>query len=126
MSFSGHARTDIVHVSIIRVHRSGYARQHERVRDSITWYPYISINSKCSNISSSLAIPSFDRVAHFLPDFLMPCEPVFKGPFLPLAELASSSRAFLSVKWYVSFCDVFYTACTLVSLMLLSVLPNSC
>lgn len=28
----------------------------------------------------------------------MPCEPVFRGPFLPLAWPASSSRAFLSVK----------------------------
>ena len=34
--------------------------------------------------------------AYFLPDFLMPCEPVFSGP-LPLPTLpASSSRAFLS------------------------------
>jgi hypothetical protein len=36
--------------------------------------------------------------AYFLPDFLMPWEPVFSGP-LPLPTLpASSSRAFLSVR----------------------------
>jgi hypothetical protein len=34
-------------------------------------------------------------VAHFLPDFLMPCEPVLRGPFPP-AFFASSSLAFLS------------------------------
>lgn len=36
------------------------------------------------------------RDAYFLPDFLMPCCPVFMGP-LPPAFLAISSRAFLSV-----------------------------
>lgn len=35
--------------------------------------------------------------AYFLPDFLMPCEPVLRGP-LPLPTvLARSSRAFLSI-----------------------------
>jgi hypothetical protein len=36
------------------------------------------------------------RAHFFLPDFLMPWPPVFRGPFPP-AFLASSSRAFLSV-----------------------------
>lgn len=45
-------------------------------------------------LSSLLAL---ERVAYFLPLFLMPWLPVFRGPFLPPADLASSSRAFLSV-----------------------------
>jgi len=42
--------------------------------------------------SSNLIMP-----LHFLPDFLMPCDPVFSGP-LPPAFFASSSLAFLSVR----------------------------
>lgn len=38
------------------------------------------------------------RTLHFFPDFLMPWEPVFKGPFLPAWDLAISSRAFLSLR----------------------------
>jgi len=38
---------------------------------------------------------------HFLPDFLMPCDPVFSGP-LPPAFFASSSFAFLSVPLDIS------------------------
>lgn len=44
---------------------------------------------------------SSSRIAHFLPDFLMPWLPVFIGP-LPPAFLAISSRAFLSVQKDIS------------------------
>jgi hypothetical protein len=47
--------------------------------------------SLCHSAASSVW-----RDIYFLPDFLMPCCPVFMGP-LPPAFLAISSRAFLSV-----------------------------
>lgn len=43
---------------------------------------------------------------HFFPDFLMPWDPVFKGPFLPAWDLAISSRAFLSSRRLV--CGIYY------------------
>ena len=54
----------------------------------------------CSRTPTPTLIPWYlidaGRRAYFLPDFLMPCCPVFMGP-LPPAFLAISSRAFLSV-----------------------------
>lgn len=49
-------------------------------------------------LDSSLFMLSYAmlRALHFFPDFLIPCDPVFKGPFLPAWDLAISSRAFLS------------------------------
>lgn len=50
-----------------------------------------------SRLARSSARRILRRRAYFLPDFLMPWDPVFKGP-LPLPTvLARSSRAFLSV-----------------------------
>ncbi len=46
---------------------------------------------------SNPPVPNHVRHVYFLPDFLMPCWPVFMGP-LPPAFLAISSRAFLSVR----------------------------
>lgn len=40
--------------------------------------------------------PSASPTPHFFPLFLMPCEPVLRGPFLPDAAFAASSSFFLS------------------------------
>lgn len=41
-------------------------------------------------------------MAYFLPDFLMPCWPVFKGPFLPLAASSISFFALAAMSRTVS------------------------
>ena len=55
------------------------------------WYPHIQSFTRLS----ALPRPCGTCVYFFLPDFLIPCCPVFMGPFPP-AFLAISSRAFLS------------------------------
>lgn len=55
----------------------------------------VSAGSVVQSSSYTCAPPRSRRVYFFLPDFLIPCWPVFMGPFPP-AFLAISSRAFLS------------------------------
>jgi hypothetical protein len=71
---------------------------HERLSYvCMTPFPFaFPLVSSISNSSFFVPRPS-PLCAHFLPDFLMPWEPVLSGPLPPLTLPASSSRAFLSV-----------------------------
>jgi hypothetical protein len=69
-----------------------------RVYDSIS-LGIFNIKSSCHAFSHRSPLV---RSAYFLPDFLMPWEPVFMGPLLLPTLPASSSRAFLSVVYAVS------------------------
>lgn len=69
--------------------------------------PSQALGKKRPNLPGVNAWPDFPRNLflcrrdHFLPDFLMPWEPVLSGPLLPLALFCSSWRAFLSALWRV-------------------------
>ncbi len=63
-----------------------------------SWFVFLIARSLGrSALSHSIAAPS-PRDIYFLPLFLMPWAPVFRGPLLPLALSASSFRAFSSVE----------------------------
>jgi hypothetical protein len=64
----------------------------------ITPYPLVSIsNHRAKPFRIVQVVGLLVPVAYFLPDFLMPWEPVFMGPLLLPTLPASSSRAFLSI-----------------------------
>lgn len=48
------------------------------------------------HMASHQFAPSASPTPHFFPLFLIPCEPVLRGPFLPDAAFAASSSFFLS------------------------------
>lgn len=70
------------------------------------WYDMPSGHIPCLRNTCRFVLAHSQRAAYFLPLFLMPWLPVFRGP-LPPAFLASSSRAFLSVAKPLDLCRNF-------------------